>query len=777
MKIRFLFVLQILFVQTFIFAQVNISGKVIDAKTQEGLIGASVSMGTEKTITDDNGFYSIKLSNSGLTNIDVSYVGFKTLSKQEIFTNSTYENFDFQLEEITTLLKITTVTSGKFEKALSEVTVSMEVLTPKLVENINTRKLDDALQKIPGVNIIDGQPNIRGGSGWSYGAGSRVLVLMDGIPALQADAGLTNWKDFPVENIEQVEIVKGAASALYGSSAMNGIINIRTGFAKSTPETKVSMQYTNYLTPNDEGKKWWSQSPYDGTFSIGHKQKFGKFDLAASGLYFNQSSFLKDSYEKYGRFNLNSRYRITDRFTVAVSANYNKGTSQNFFYWIDNRDSAYIGSKGSYSSSNRVRYTVDPSITYFDNIGNRHKLLGRYYRVDNALNNNQSNSSNLFYSEYQFQRKMGKTIVTAGAVATTSNTNAQLYGDTIFSALNLAGYAQADAKFGKLNISAGMRYEQNTINGPKTVRFNLEQDRSKDSIFVSKTNGEYKESRPVFRLGLNYQVANFTFLRASWGQGYRFPTIAETFISTAAGGLQIKPNPTLTSETGWTSEVGIKQGYRNDNLDFSFDGAVFWSQYSNMMEFQLSPTLTSPTSLFNFQSLNVGNTDIRGFEFTLTGEVRSGDFTSSVLMGYTYIDPTYRNFDPKRDTVSASANYNVLKYRFKHNVKFDAEIDYKAFGFGVSVQYNSFMESVDAILSPPEAFGFIEQLRPFVAFTKFRKENPNGFYLVDFRTSYHPTKKTKISVILANVMNVEYAYRPAFLEAPRNVAVRFDWKF
>jgi outer membrane receptor protein involved in Fe transport len=777
MKISFLFVLQLLCIQNFIFSQINISGKVIDSKTQEGLIGASVSIGTEKTITDDNGFYTIKLKSSGLTNIEVSYVGFQSFSTQEVFTNATYENVDFPLEEVTTLLKIATVTSGKFEKALSEVTVSMEVLSPKLIDNVNTRKLDDALQKIPGVNIIDGQANIRGGSGWSYGAGSRVLVLMDDIPALQADAGLTNWRDFPVENIEQVEIVKGASSALYGSSAMNGIINIRTGFAKSTPETKVSMQYTNYLTPKDAGKKWWSKSPYDGTFSIGHKQKFGKFDLATSGLYFNQSSFLKDAYEKFGRFNLNTRYRITDRFTVALSANYNKGTSQNFFYWINNRDSAYVGSRGSYSSSDKVRYTIDPSITYFDNIGNRHKLLGRYYRVDNALDNNQSNSSNLFYTEYQFQRKIGKIVVTAGAVATTSNTKAQLYGDTIFNALNLAGYAQADAKFGKLNISAGMRYEQNTINGPKTVRFNLNKDRSKDSIFVSKTNGEYKESRPVFRLGLNYQAAKATFLRASWGQGYRFPTIAETFISTAAGGLQIKPNPVLTSETGWTTEIGLKQGYKDDNIDLVFDGAVFWSQYSNMMEFQISPGLSIPTSPFNFQSFNVGNTDIRGFEVTVTGGVKLGDLTTSVLMGYTYIDPTYRNFDPKRDTVSASANYNVLKYRFKHNVKFDAELDYKSFGLGVSVQYNSFMESVDAILSPPEVLGFIEQLRPFVAFTKFRKDNPNGFYLVDFRASYHPTKNTKISVILANAMNTEYAYRPAYLEAPRNVAVRFDWKF
>ena len=300
MKIRFLLILQTLFIQSFVFAQVDISGKVINAQTKESLIGATVIIGTQKTITNDDGFYTIKLEKSGLTNIEVSYVGFNPLSKQEIFTDNVYENFDLALTEKSTLLNITTITAGKFEKPLSEVTVSMDVLSPKLIESVNTRKLDDVLQKIPGVNIIDGQPNIRGGAGWSYGAGSRVLVLMDDIPALQSDAGLTNWKDFPVENIEQVEIVKGAASALYGSSAMNGIINIRTGYAKSKPETNISTQYTSYLTPNDERKKWWSASPYDGTFSIGHKQKFGKFDLATSLFYFNQNSFLKDCYEKYG---------------------------------------------------------------------------------------------------------------------------------------------------------------------------------------------------------------------------------------------------------------------------------------------------------------------------------------------------------------------------------------------------------------------------------------------------------------------------------------------
>jgi len=70
----------------------------------------------------------------------------------------------------------------------------------------------------------------QGGSGYSYGAGSRVLVLVDDLPLLSPDAGDVKWDYLPVENISQVEIIKGASSVLYGSSALNGIINVRTAY-------------------------------------------------------------------------------------------------------------------------------------------------------------------------------------------------------------------------------------------------------------------------------------------------------------------------------------------------------------------------------------------------------------------------------------------------------------------------------------------------------------------------------------------------------------------
>ena len=141
--------------------------------------------------------------------------------------------------------------------------------------------------------------------------------------------------------------------------------------------------------------------------------------------------------------------------------------------------------------------------------------------------------------------------------------------------------------------------EQNTTYSPEFIVAG----NYKDTI----PNGKISEGKPVFRLGANYQLSQATFLRASWGQGYRYPTIAEQFIFTNAGGLNIFPNPSLKSETGWSSEIGVKQGFKIGEWNGYVDIAAFWSEYQGMMEFQ-----SVQLGFFAFQSLNIGDTRIIG---------------------------------------------------------------------------------------------------------------------------------------------------------------------
>jgi outer membrane cobalamin receptor len=722
----------------------------------EALIGAKVSAGTDVTMTKDDGTFQLVLYKAERT-LTVKYIGFANATLPITDAMLKGEKIIVKLAEEASLLQTATVTSGKFEKPLGEVTVSLDVLRPSLIENVNTQKIDDALTKVSGVTVIDGQANIRGGSGYSYGAGSRVLLLLDDIPLLQPDAGLPNWRDIPVENIEQIEVIKGAASALYGSSAMNGVINIRTGFAKSKPETRISVAGTAYLNPQDTLKKWWTSSnqPYQGSISASHKQKFGALDLTANAFYFNNRSWNDSTYDKYGRFGVSLRYRLSDRMTIGANVNYNKGEASSFFYWKN--DSIGIMRPGTAPTVNtRLRYNIDPYFTYFDNSGNQHKILGRYYLVDNSSESgNQSNYSTLYYGEYQFQRRWveQQLVFTTGVVGTFTNLSAPLYGDTSYSSRNLAIYAQADKKFGdRLNLSFGVRFEDNLLRSPEVISLS---PFAKDTV----KGGRAQESKPVFRIGANYQAAKFTYLRASIGQGYRFPTVAEKFVRTNVG-FDIYPNPRLTSETGWTAEIGAKQGFALGELKGFVDVAAFWSQYDNMMEF----TFTNKFGL-GFQSQNVGNTVIKGFEVSMAAQGKMGDVQTSVLLGYTYIDPQYRNFTVA-DTVSGSVNYNVLKYRYKHNAKLDIDLSAKHWSAGVAVQYWSHMESIDRLFTL-----FIGGLR------NFRTTHNNGTTVVDLRVAYKPTENIKISLIAANLLNEEYALRPALLDAPRNLSARLDFKF
>ncbi len=729
----------------------KLKGTISDATNKLPIIGANIRIGTSGTVSNESGIFEIEVA-SKVDQLLISYVGYAD-QKIDLSSLSNLAEIDITLVPQEYLLQTTTVTAGKYERPLGEVTVSLEIIKPRLLENINTTSIDEVLDKVPGVHIIDGQANIRGGSGFSYGAGTRVMLLIDDVPALQADAGFPNWDDIPVESVDQIDVLKGASSTLYGSSALNGIINVRSAFAKSEPVTKVSTFTTLFMNPSDTSLAWWNKNRGDkdpiqyGT-SLFHARKIGKLDFTAGGYYLYRNETNQGVYNRYGRISSRLQYRFSDRLSATINVNFNKGTSTNFFFWKDGLAGKMQGFPITYTTSDKVRFFVDPSVKYDDKYGNKHKFLGRLYSVDNQVSGDKANKSLLYYAEYQYQRSFGPGyITTAGLVYTGTSVNAQLYGDSLLSSSNYAAYVQVEKKFfNKLNVNAGIRYERNEINSP--------------TYFYGDTipNGKSIEARPVVRFGANYQAGKATYIRTSFGQGYRFPTLAEKFIRTAVG-FNIIPNTKLTSETGWSTELAVKQGFRLGGFEGFADLAFFRQEYQNMMEFTFVP------QKIGFQSQNIGNTVINGLEISLFGRGKIGTLPTNCMFGYMYIDPKYKNFGEKENT-SSSVDYNVLKYRFKHSVKLDADISYKSFSLGSTLIYNSNMEAVDAVF---------EILIPGAK--NFRAANNKGFTVLDVRLNYQLTKNIKLAIISKNITNQLYSFRPGLLEAPRNITIRADANF
>jgi iron complex outermembrane receptor protein len=226
MKLHHYLLSAVFFISSSLLAQnAKLSGKITE-ENKEPLISANVVIDASKgwaAVTDFDGNYEINVP-AGTYDVSYRYIGKEEQKIKVTLAAGETKTLNVVLKDRQQLLDVVVISGTKYETKLSEQTVSMDVVKGSSLASQNITSLDAGMTKVPGVTIADGQVNIRGGAGWSYGAGSRVLVLVDDLPLLSADAADAKWSIVPMENVEQVEVIKGAASALYGSGALNGIV-------------------------------------------------------------------------------------------------------------------------------------------------------------------------------------------------------------------------------------------------------------------------------------------------------------------------------------------------------------------------------------------------------------------------------------------------------------------------------------------------------------------------------------------------------------------------
>ncbi len=786
-----------------------LKGVVIDKDSKEAIAGANIFDANDITrgsVSDANGNYELRL-NLGKHKMMCSFISMKTDTFFVFIDSLHVAEYNVLLQSNATELQTMVISAGRYEQSIEEITVSMEVLKPTLIENKNSANIKSVLEQAPGLNILDGEPQIRGGSGFSFGVGSRVAILIDGLPSLAGDAGRPEWNFIPVENVEQIEIIKGASSVTYGSSALSGSINIRTAYAKDKPVTKINVSSGLYDSPNVDGAKWWSGIANFSNVSFVHAQKFGQLDFVIGGMgiydhgYIGPPSYHKnlgsgnDSIkenevgEKTGRLNFNLRFRPkkNPQLNYGINGNMMKSTNNFSLIWDNDSSGIYRAFPKSMTLQNQTLLYVDPFISYYSNGGLLHSLRARYFYTKNELTNNQSNETNVIYSEYQFVKQFGKTEslnVTGGFVMNQTYSHAQLYNNGISPdnrLQNYAVYTQFDKKMWKaLNLSAGFRGEYFKMNEEE----NIVKPMFKSGVLMRIERDTWlRHIKPIFRAGLNLKLSQATWLRYSYGQGYRFPTITEKFIKTKTGGLDVFPNLTLQPETSWNTEVGLKQGFKIKNFVGFADVAAFWQEYSNTIEFTYGfwekhkDQFGDDSLSAGFRFLNTGDTRIRGLEVSIAGEGKiNNNLTIEILCGYTYVLPqaVHPDFIFAVDSNPQSMTYNftstdttdnILKYRFKHIAKADVQITYKLFFIGGSWRFFSAMQNID------ETFYRIEPIL-HSGIESYRKKNNYDLHIFDARVGINITSKLKASFVVNNVFNKSYSLRPLKVESPRTFAIQ-----
>ena len=706
-------------------------------------------------LSNENGDFTFSSSSKKVVARHIGYEDANLLHSDEFIA--------VVLKNKSSLLYTVVVSENKRATLLKNATVSMEVIQPNLITNTAPTNMEESIGRINGVQVVDNQPTIRSGSGWSYGAGSRVQVLVDGVPLLSGDAGQPLWNFIPTEGIEGVEIIKGASSVIYGSSALNGVINIKMKKPSNAPFTQITSSTGFYDLPKRQllryqGNKRNSVSNITA-YHTGIYKGLG-VTLGLNAL--NDQSFKMSDYDKRVRGSLGLRKTVSKHNLIyGLNATYQQGTSGSFLLWESyNLGYTALDSSGTDNKVNRL--SIDPYVKW--SIGKfSHSLNTRYLSVNNDVDNgdptiDQSNSSNLVYAEYQSQFSLPKNDFDAigGLVAINTLTKSPLYSGTQ-QATNYAIYLQLNKQWNRLTASGGVRYEQFTLN-------------------------DRKEGKPVYRAGLNFAAAKYTYLRSSYGQGYRFPSIAESFISTTVGPVSIFPNESLSSETGENIEFGIKQGFKIGKVQMMADLAFFQMNFNNMMEFtfgQWGPT-TPPLYGVGFKTLNTGKTKVAGFEFNLGFIKKSENFDVQGFMGYTFAKS--EALEPNKivgsdisntqlsyiNTSSDTSNY-ALKYRPVHTAKADIMIMYKKLVVGVGASFQSEVQNVDAAFVTFPISIFVPGVQ------ESKDKGLTAYTLINARIGYVFTDRWKTNLILSNIANTEYVIRPANLGAPRTIRLQVTY--
>jgi iron complex outermembrane receptor protein len=219
-------------------------------------------------------------------------------------------------------------------------------------------------------------------------------MLVDDMPMISGDAGDIKWSFMPTENINQVEVIKGASSVLYGSSALNGVINLRTRFPGNDPQTEVTLFGGMFMEPRRKEMVWWDRNQLFGGASFSHLRKIGNLDLSVGGNYFRDEGYRELEHEQRIRGNLALRYRFekVKGLSAGVSTSAMYTDHADFIFWQDADSGAYRQNPDSYAPLTGNRYNIDPFVEYFTPGGDRHSLKTRLYSVGNATVDDTKNS-------------------------------------------------------------------------------------------------------------------------------------------------------------------------------------------------------------------------------------------------------------------------------------------------------------------------------------------------------------------------------------------------
>ena len=702
------------------------SGIVLDAETGEPLPYANVvidSLGSGTMSLDDGKFY-FRLLQPGRYRLIVSYMGYATYTEDGVLiAPGRLTSRTIRLNKTVIQGETITVTASRKEQTTKMAPASVMIMTDEDMASRQVTTFDQALESVPGVNAFRSVPisvqsmQIRGSSDVAGGGvGNRVLLLVDGRPAITADTGGAFWSLVPTHFVDRVEVVKGAYSSLYGSTAMGGVVNVITRRPGYKAAAQLDFKVGFFEQPDEEIRysdeaalQSEVQASYSGAsenvsylFSASRKQSDGHAENTAYEFYDLYSKLLFDLRENrnleltigggfadndYPHAWLNSARPLDVRAKYTDDRQEKRYFNGDLLYW------AVPTSRLKYSA--RLFYHRDQRVSYFNDGDPELEIVGNEpYGTQTEIAADQIGG----IAQFDYYFSDGHYFVAGTDVHVDhvdSSPDSIMYGNQRIH--NAAVFAQDELRFFEsFTVTVGVRQDWNHLVGGKTF-----------TQFSPKIAAVWS---PVEQLAF----------RGLAGQAFRAPTIGELFLQRElGGGIDFVPNPDLQPERMTVSaEVGLR--FTPARI-FNLDLAAFHYEYEDMIYWEeISDELGVQGPIFQVRNLN--RALMQGAEVTLQS-VLSDHLSASV--NYTYLDAQDRSFGREND---------VLEYRPKHAFNFGADGHLWRFFAHWDLRYRSEIEEV-----------FL-----------FPLQKPDAFWVHNANLRFAMSPHVMLSVRVNNVFNTEY---------------------
>lgn len=490
-----------------------------------------------------------------------------------------------------TTLDTVIVEGSRLNQTATEIGSSVSIITADDIDQLGVDIVLDAIAAAPGVTI--NQNGAFGGSASVRirGASSeQTLVLIDGIPVNDPSSpgGGFNFARVDTENVERIEILKGPQSTLWGTDAIGGVVSITTKRPEDGFGGNAFAEYGSFNT-------------FRGGLSVEDGSEAGDFRLAVTGTD-------SDGISKADENNGNTEDDPYEALTVSAKGGLNLGG--------DARLSADILWTDAESAFDGFVFTAPQSVGDLPNVSETEEVSGNVSLTGSLFDGSLDNLLLVGISEIDRQN-FSNGAPSFGAA-----------GDrTIYRYQGTLDVSEANT------LAFGAEREETEFDGNETTiegLFGLYELKASDALTL--TAGVRVDDHNSFGTETTGRAAaaynpnpQWTF-RASWGQGFKAPTLFQL-----SGGGFAAPNPNLQPETSEAFDAGIDWRSRDGGLAASV--TVFDTDIENLIGF-------ATTGYFN--EAKVESTGIE-----LTGRAELSDW-ANVDVSYAYIDATDTDGDPLR---------------------------------------------------------------------------------------------------------------------------------